>query len=198
MDWLPIDPTEHERRMSEIRRMEEVFYLTADWEYLDRFFAPNITIEELLGRYAAGERNFTDICLPVGRWDLSDVNLAEAILIGAKLSNGLSTDPGLISMIGANLRGADLRYAYLGNIDFTRANLTSTNLSEAYLRSCDLTGADLSESILSNADIVGAKIIDVKMRDTIGHFGMAHSAFFGRTVELADGSVEIRGDYVEG
>jgi uncharacterized protein YjbI with pentapeptide repeats len=198
MNWLPIDPIEHERRIGEIRRMEEVFYLTADWDYLDRFFSPNITVEELLGRYDAGERNFTDICLPVGRWNLSNVDLSGAILTGAKLSNGLNTGPGLTNATGANLRGADLRYSYLGHIDFTGANLTRTNLSFANLNECDLIGACLNGAIISNADIVGAKFVDVKMKDTIGHFGRQTGAFFGKAVELADGSFEIRGEYRDG
>jgi hypothetical protein len=59
------------------------------------------------------------------------------------------------------------------------------------------TGAYLNRAILSNTDIVGAKFIDVKMKDTIGHFGRETGAFFGKAVELADGSFEIRGKYSE-
>jgi uncharacterized protein YjbI with pentapeptide repeats len=192
MNWMPIDPVEHERRIGEFRRIEEIFYLTADWDYLDRFYAPNITVEELRQRYVAGDREFIDICLPQEGVDLSGVDLSNASFLGARLCGGGTSRANLS---GINLRGCDLRYVRLGGANLREANLTRTNISEAYLRGCDLTGAYLNRTILSNADIAGAKLIDVKMRDAIGQFGMANNAFFGQTVELADGSVEIRGEY---
>ncbi|MEH2448859.1 MAG: pentapeptide repeat-containing protein [Nostoc sp.] len=70
--------------------------------------------EELLRRYAAGERNFAGV-------DLSSVDLREAELTR-------------INLVGANLRGVNL----------TGANLNCSALRKADLRNANLKGTDLS------------------------------------------------------
>jgi GTP-binding protein len=84
----------------------------------------NMTAEELLAAYAAGERNFSGA-------DLIGANLIGANLIGANL-------------IGANFSGADLRDANLNKADLSGANLDGANLSGANLSGANLSGADLS------------------------------------------------------
>ena len=52
---------------------------------------------------------------------------------------------------GANLTGANLRFAYL-----TGANLSGADLTGAYLRGANLTGANLFGAYLFDADLTGA------------------------------------------
>lgn len=78
--------------------------------------------EELLRRYADGERDFRAVNLT--RADLHQANLCQTIFIAADLHEA--------NLSGANLGGAKL----------SEANLNGANLSGANLISCDLSGAD--------------------------------------------------------
>jgi uncharacterized protein YjbI with pentapeptide repeats len=85
-----------------------------------------LSVQDLLARYAAGERRF------------QGVNLRGAHLGGADLR-------------GADLRGADLTSAtlpsaQLSSVDLTEAKLGSAWLAGAELRGANLTGADLSDA----------------------------------------------------
>ena len=82
-----------------------------------------MTAEELLQRYAAGERDF------------AGVSLRECVLVNTDLR-------------GVNLSGADLRFAELIGVKLTEANLTKANFTGA-----NLTGARLDSSILQNASL---------------------------------------------
>jgi uncharacterized protein YjbI with pentapeptide repeats len=78
-------------------------------------------------------------------------------------------------LAAANLTGANLDKAFLGEADLTGANfdkallretnLTGANLDKAFLREADLTGANLSEADLSGANLAGAKLIDAHLID---------------------------------
>lgn len=97
MNWIPIDSTEHERRIDLWRQMENIY--TPNWEELSAvFYAPNITVEELTKRYAAGKRNFIDISLPE-KSDLIGINLTRAILLGARFNHANLTNANLSSTI---------------------------------------------------------------------------------------------------
>ena len=96
--------------------------------------------DELIKRYAAGERN------------LSKANLSKVDLTAADLSE-------------ANLSGADLSQAYL-----VRTNLTKTDLQLADLRGANLRGANLSEVNLSHADLRGANLASSDLRGANFHF----------------------------
>ncbi|MFY1847933.1 pentapeptide repeat-containing protein [Achromobacter dolens] len=70
----------------------------------------------------------------------------------------------------ANLRGADLRDAYLGGADLRDANLRGADLRDAYLGGADLRdaylgGADLRDAYLGGADLGGADLRDADLRD---------------------------------
>ncbi len=138
-------------------------------------------VEELLRRYAAGERDFSWIEELFGELievDLSGINLTEfefdvnpicccnftrANLSGANLSeltldetNFSFTNLREVSMAqsslqGANLTGADLTGADLGGAYFWDANLTDAKLINTYIE-CSLDGANLTR-----ADLTGAK-----------------------------------------
>ena len=53
----------------------------------------------------------------------------------------------------ANLRGANLRGAYLSGANLRDANLSGANLSDANLSGADLSGANLRGADLSGADL---------------------------------------------
>ena len=88
--------------------------------------------EELLRRYAAGERDFSKLNLTslgsLREECLVDVNFRHANLTGANL-------------IGANLTG----------VDFTGANLTGADLTQAELIETNFNGADLTNTIFKDA-----------------------------------------------
>src|SRR4028118_1087910 len=111
-----------------------------------RLTLSNMDVEELLLRYAAGERDFTGAKLPraklvgvklvgVNFWgaDLSGANLAKAKLWGANLS-------------GANLSKANLTRANLSGASLNEANLRATKLNSAKLFGASLSGAYYDES----------------------------------------------------
>lgn len=80
--------------------------------------ATEMTIEEILNRYAEGKRSF------------QRVNLREVDLQNAHFH-------------GVNFNQADLRQARLGKTDFSRASFREADLSEALLCGTDLSEADL-------------------------------------------------------
>jgi uncharacterized protein YjbI with pentapeptide repeats len=93
----------------------------------------NMTGQELLAAYAAGERDFIGV-------DLIGVDLNGAILEGANLMEA--------NLSGANLSGAKLMDANLIMAKLMDANLMDANLSGAQLFGANLSGADLSEANL--------------------------------------------------
>ena len=82
-----------------------------------------MTAQELLEKYAAGERDF------------SGAGLLFANLNGANLSGANLTD--------TDLRGADLSCADLSNANFTDADLRGANLVGANLVGADLTNCNI-------------------------------------------------------
>lgn len=96
----------------------------------------SLSVEDLLQRYAAGERDFGGVVVagaPRGRnfrreADLCGANLRGAQLLGAQLR-------------GADLRGADLRGALLRGVDIAHANLSDAKLDDAQLVTTDATAA---------------------------------------------------------
>lgn len=110
-----------------------------------------ITAEELLERYADGERNFAGIKLAnyglygfrrskygTGSLDLDSVVLRDINLRGAYLNQ--------VYLIGADLIGADLGGIFL----------ESCYLSESIIRDANLCGACLDWSAFDNADLRGS------------------------------------------
>ena len=92
-----------------------------------------MTNQELMERYAKGERNFR-------RADLSEADLSGANLTGANLS-------------WADLTGTDLSKANLSKADLSKADLSWADLSKANLSKADLYGA-----VLCDANLDGARI----------------------------------------
>ena len=84
--------------------------------------APPTTVEELLARYAAGERYF----------------------VGAEL------DEPRVDMSGVVLDGADLSACWFMT-SFRNASLKDTKFCRANVKCCDFSGADLSNADFSEA-----------------------------------------------
>lgn len=133
-----------------------------------------ITVEELLQRYAAGERNFPFIQINDRKGifdgsDLKGINLIGSSLTGAtwfdtNLSGAclLAADLAGVGMNGVNLSDADLTGACLWGTNFTDANLSrcileGANLRRAILWNANLLHASLDTAILADADFTGAK-----------------------------------------
>lgn len=85
-----------------------------------------MTAEELIRRYAAGERDFSGT-------DLRGADLSEADLRGVDLSE-------------ANLREANLSGANLSEVNLYKADLSGAKLHGASLRRANLRGARLGEA----------------------------------------------------
>jgi hypothetical protein len=105
----------------------------------------SLSAEELLKRYACGDRDFRNA-------DLREIRLCGVDLHGSNLS-------------GADLCGADLTNAMLADTDLHEADLRRTVLEGAILRGSNLNGADLGGANLARANLEGA---DIRGADFVG------------------------------
>lgn len=131
--------------------------------------------EDVLKRYAAGERTFAGINLneanlsgaDLSQADLGGADLSVANLSGANLSetNLRRAKLNVAKLNGANLSKANLSEAILNVANLTLADLTRAELSQASLVRAELTRADLSNANLSNANLSGADLKDAKLRN---------------------------------
>jgi uncharacterized protein YjbI with pentapeptide repeats len=165
MDWLPINFTEARLRV-------HVNLLCQDWVGgAGRLITPtnSIFVDELLKRYAAGERNFVDIGL-----------------YGKPINLNLSENPDLT---GVNLSGAILLGANLCDVNFTNANLTNCDLRYSWLWGANFTGASLEGANIDRSTVIGAIFKNTNLFNTVGSFGMQLSALFEDTI-MQDGSIK--------
>ncbi|KAM3090154.1 pentapeptide repeat-containing protein [Phormidesmis sp. 146-35] len=130
-----------------------------------------LSAEDLLERYAAGERDFSGIYLirlkfgkkfPMGV-DLSGINLS-----GANLSE---SDLRKVNLSGANLSGADLSNCLIENANLSGANLKNTQMTESNLSGADLTSANLVYTILTGSNLTNANLTDAHFTYVIGSNG---------------------------
>lgn len=87
--------------------------------------------------------------------DLSAADLTQANLTRANLrsvSGNADTD-----LVGARMRGADLRNSHLTGVNLRDADLREADLSEANLAHADLRGAQLAGATMRNVDLYGVK-----------------------------------------
>jgi 2-iminobutanoate/2-iminopropanoate deaminase len=146
--------------------------------------------EELLERYAAGNRNFNSVNLRgvnLKGANLSRIDLTEADLTGADLNDSnlskarlQSTKLNRASLMGANLSQATLYNANFSNanldnanfsgavlngVNFRKACLKGINLEKAELQKVDLINANLNEANLKKVDLTGANIYGVNFKN---------------------------------
>ncbi len=108
-----------------------------------------MTVEEFLEKYTVGIRDF------------SGVDLAEANLNGAKLSEVILTHANLnvVNLSGAILNGANLRYAKLNVARLSGAHLSNADLKGASLNVANLIRADLSRAQMRKTSLIRAELI---------------------------------------
>ncbi len=121
--------------------------------------------EELLLRYAAGEREFVgaDIRDTNAHMDLRCANLGNAKLRFASLMKANFSGANLSN---ADLMGSNLDMADLSATDLTRAALANATLWRADLRRANLAGAELYGANLSDANLDGATLDGAGLADT--------------------------------
>lgn len=122
-----------------------------------------MTRQELLDRYATGERDFRSLQLPgidLSGTTLRDVNLAGATLAQANLRNAdlERADLTAAELPAAHLDGAILYRAELKNALLDSATLVGSNLSHANSERADFERADLRRADFRNSRLVGANL----------------------------------------
>lgn len=114
-----------------------------------------MTAEELLRRYAAGERDFTGVDLSyvsLRDFDLSEANFTNANLRGVRFTVAIMNSVNFSgadlseSLLAGEFIGCRFRSANLRGVDFSCSDVTGSNFKGA-----DLTGADLTKGILCDA-----------------------------------------------
>ncbi|NJO99059.1 MAG: pentapeptide repeat-containing protein [Pleurocapsa sp. CRU_1_2] len=134
-----------------------------------------MTVDELLSRYAAGERNFSAIKfirnvesrrgrVDLRGADLRGINLSGSDLLGASLSGANLSSANLS---GANLSGAILKEANLDGVIAVGTLFKRTGLILSSFRDADLTGATFLQGGSRCADFTGASMRDVTMVEYI-------------------------------
>jgi len=94
-----------------------------------------------------------------------------------------------VSLYGANLRSANLRYANLRSANLGYANLGSADLGYADLRSADLGSADLRSANLRSADLGSANLRSANLRSAdLGSANLGYADL--RSADL--GSADLR------
>ncbi|MBW4550384.1 MAG: pentapeptide repeat-containing protein [Aphanocapsa sp. GSE-SYN-MK-11-07L] len=144
----------------------------------DGEFGHRLTAEELLERYAAGERDFRKVnlreaCLSganlcginlsrarLSDADLSGINLSEAKLSDADLSR---TNLERANLVGARSNRSDLSRANLRGANLERAELRLANLKSADFRDANLSFSDTDESSMDRADFRGCIVTGTKL-----------------------------------
>ena len=122
----------------------------------DEIETEEIGIKELLSRYDAGERNFTDITI----FEIDDRLLKGVDLSGINLENSeLWAD-----FSGAILREVNFRYTIWNiivweDIDFTGSDFTGIN----NLVGCDFIRCDLSNTIWTKAELWQSYFVDCEV-----------------------------------
>ena len=123
-------------------------------------------VEELLRRYAVGDRYFINAnlrCAQLSNICLENIDLSYAKLNLANLSG---TNLSQANLVAAQMPAANLSGSNLSRSRLVRANLAGANLSDANLRGADLSNADLSNTWLTGADLRGANLGKVDLRKT--------------------------------
>ncbi|NEP47104.1 MAG: pentapeptide repeat-containing protein [Okeania sp. SIO2H7] len=135
-----------------------------------------ITLEELLERYADGQRDFTRFTIRY-----TDREFENGIDLRGVKFRGDSLSRLVYALQNSNLSGADLRSINLHRLGLDRCNLSGALLNKADLwRTCfhkanlsgaNLTGANLQEVSFTYANLRKANLSDTKLIET--YFGCA-------------------------
>ena len=127
----------------------------------------NITLEELLQRYAAGERDFRKIHLVFDEYERDESGEARF-----DESGNVIRHPGIEEgcLRGTNLSGVDFRGSNLKDIRMyseglilCHANLSKLDLSVFLFRGSNLSGANLSGALLFRVDFADTNLSGAKL-----------------------------------
>jgi uncharacterized protein YjbI with pentapeptide repeats len=134
-------------------------------------------VEELLARFAEGERDFSES-------ELEGANFEGVELVGVDLSR---SNLSRANFQAARLDSARLHGACLEAAVLRRASLTDCDLSRANLCEADLTGATLNTAKLDGAFLEGALLIRARLEssDLIGA-DLSSADLVGASLETAD------------
>lgn len=115
-------------------------------------------VQELLDRYAVGERDFQGV-------DLREADLRRADLTGARLcgANLSCADLLQVRLVEADLRQANLSDAHLPFADLRWSRLQGANLSLAHLHAADLSGAELGGANCDRASLSSTMLADLEL-----------------------------------
>ncbi len=161
---------------------------------------PPQNAEELLERYAAGERDFRGAKL--NRANLYDAVLAKSQLNAADLTAADLRGANLAEagLYGADLRGARLSSANISNAGLIDANLCDARLDDTRAHTTDFRRARLRRANLCRADLVEASFGEADLYGA--DFGGAYLGFVNMVdTEIGDanfGGVQLAGTFLHG
>lgn len=135
---------------------------------------PPHSVQELLARYAMGEREFSGAFLPNA--NLPGVELVDAVLCNARLGGARLTDADLRKV---DFRGADLSGADLTDANLAGANLVGTLFPYAEFGAANLSCTNLSVAVLSGANLERSSLVGAHLFGTIFQTSNIHEADFG-------------------
>lgn len=115
--------------------------------------APPTTVDELLARYATGERDFVGAEL-----DESHVDMSGVVLDGADLSACWF----MTSFRNASLKDTKFCHANVKCCDFSGADLRNADFSEAALEATIWDGAILAGARFGNVSLYGAHLTEAE------------------------------------
>ena len=119
-----------------------------------------ITIEELLELYAAGQRDFTRYTI-----EYTDQYFENGIDLRGVKFRGDSLEELIYTLQNSNLSGADLRGISLCKCFLERANLSGAKLNKAFLWRASFIQANLSVANLSDSDLQEASFTYTNLRE---------------------------------
>ena len=140
-------------------------------------------VEEILKRYADGEREFLYVDLSGA--DLSSVDFGERSLRGVIYNKK-------IKFSNANLSSANLRNAFMQFVNLNNANLNNANLERTLLEGANLKGANLKGANLCSTNLAGADLTNADLSGATWGFN-PKDAIFNNTI-LPDGTIKTDSD----
>ncbi|MDQ6693307.1 MAG: pentapeptide repeat-containing protein [Chloroflexota bacterium] len=120
---------------------------------------PPASAEELLGRYSAGQRHFSEVDLPAGS------NLRNSTLDGATFDHGWLSE---IDFSGANLRHVSFLHCNVKCSDFRGANLEGAIFRGSLVEATYFDAANLTGVSFVGASAYGYELKDGDMPDAQG------------------------------
>lgn len=128
-----------------------------------------MTVNELIDRYNAGERDFSSEFLSgfvLCKCHLSNISFRDSVLIKADLTgaNLTQADFSRASMYGARLHETNLTKANLTRANLHKAHMVEAVLYGANLNTTVLTGANLAKADLTGANLAGANFFKANLR----------------------------------